>query len=551
MRLFCIAGIDSEQNNNTMPISPLKRRKPRLATALNVGCFCVPLVTALVLSGKSEPYAVPVAVVLAVLILLFMGLTVMEIGGAGAMLLVLIFLFAAFVRSSYTYAVQYRYGGRLLAALNGTEHSFTAVVNEQDVRASGGMYLLLSAVDGQALLHRVPVYGYNRSGLFLTEGTTVSFTAQLRMPKTEAADGSRSEVAWMRGKGVAAVADKIAALRVETDSKSKRSALRAQVFEGTENVLSEIPDKDVFMRTRALARALMFGDRSGFSKQETERFSRSGMTHLLCVSGMHFAVILNGLGFLMRQFCPRRRVRRAFLLAVSGMYLFVCGFAVSAVRAAVMALAASADNTGGDREKGLRSLLMAAALLCLIRSETVFDAGFHLSVLSCAGILCAQSALKPLNTRLQKHPVLYAAVSLLQPGVGAFAFTFLYAAAAFGETSLVSPLASAVAGLPTQACLALSWFTAFAGRLHFGALSFALASITSRLSEFVFRTAVFFASFPGAVLTTELPDISLALFLAGLFSVMLAASKQIRGARIYGYAFAATVFSAALCLFFC
>jgi competence protein ComEC len=99
-------------------------------------------------------------------------------------------------------------------------------------------------------------------------------------------------------------------------------------------------------RTQGLLQALAIGDRSGLNKSDRRAFQRSGLAHLLAVSGLHMSVavgLLYGFFFLILGFSARVAhsvgiARGAAMLTMPclGLYTMLVGAAPSAMRAALM-----------------------------------------------------------------------------------------------------------------------------------------------------------------------------------------------------------------------
>jgi len=142
---------------------------------------------------------------------------------------------------------------------------------------------------------------------------------------------------------------------------------------------------------RALARALVLGDRSGLSEEVLRGFRRFGLAHLLAVSGLHFGFAAAGLWLLG---LPLRRPLRLALVAAGVLaYLLVVGPRPGVLRAATMALLALAALACA-RPPSMRNALALAALAALVPEPSlVEDPGFRLSFAATLGLLVLAPAL--------------------------------------------------------------------------------------------------------------------------------------------------------------
>jgi len=150
-------------------------------------------------------------------------------------------------------------------------------------------------------------------------------------------------------------------------------------------------------RSRAMAAALLVGDRSGLTAADRDLFTRAGVRHLLAVSGLHVAILaallLGPLAALQRALLGRRfrsapaGLARAILLVA---YVPLAGASAPVTRAGIaVALTALAPLSprGGRRPDGL-SLWSAALLVeCLIDPRAASRLSVQLSYLAILGLI--------------------------------------------------------------------------------------------------------------------------------------------------------------------
>ena len=125
--------------------------------------------------------------------------------------------------------------------------------------------------------------------------------------------------------------------------------------------------------------SLVLGEKNRADPETIDTFRRSGCLHAFAVSGLHIGLLALLAGGLLRlAHCPPR-TRHALLLLVLGVYLFITGFPVSAVRAYAM-VAVFLGARLLRRPCTLANTWCAAAfLILLINPEQLFQAGFQLS----------------------------------------------------------------------------------------------------------------------------------------------------------------------------
>ncbi|HEX5724518.1 MAG TPA: ComEC/Rec2 family competence protein, partial [Longimicrobiaceae bacterium] len=135
----------------------------------------------------------------------------------------------------------------------------------------------------------------------------------------------------------------------------------------------------LFPRHGPLADALLLGRRETLDRALADRFAKSGLVHLLAISGTHVALM--GTVFLLLGRAARlSRTRTAWLtLALVGLYLAMIGAPPSALRAGVM-MGLSLAAVVLQRPSATLPPVAAAALAILAAQPmAALDAGFQLS----------------------------------------------------------------------------------------------------------------------------------------------------------------------------
>jgi competence protein ComEC len=136
---------------------------------------------------------------------------------------------------------------------------------------------------------------------------------------------------------------------------------------------------------RALVTGIVFGDDRLQSDTDRDAFRRSGLTHLLAVSGQNVAFVLAMAAPLLGR--APYRVRLPATLALLGLFGLVTRFEPSVLRATAMAGFAALAASRGRSAGGLRVLALAVIAVLLLDPLLVGSPGFQLSVAASGGIL--------------------------------------------------------------------------------------------------------------------------------------------------------------------
>jgi competence protein ComEC len=153
---------------------------------------------------------------------------------------------------------------------------------------------------------------------------------------------------------------------------------------------------------RALVEGVLLGDDNGLTPGLQNAFRRSGLYHLLAVSGQNVVLLAGGvLGLALLLGVPRVWAHLGALTAI-GAYVLAVGPQPSVIRAAVSGAAVSIAWLAARERDPWHVLLLAAVVLLVWNPYTLFDAGFQLSF---AAVIAIFLAVGPLVRLAEGYPV--------------------------------------------------------------------------------------------------------------------------------------------------
>lgn len=135
-----------------------------------------------------------------------------------------------------------------------------------------------------------------------------------------------------------------------------------------------------------LARAVLLGEKRGLPLEIRRDFTRTGTSHLVVVSGMHFSVTLCLFVFLLRKLYVRWLRFCLMALLIIG-YCALTGFYPSVMRAGIMLLILFGGECLRRTHDSLNSLGFAGLCLSVLNPYAVGDIGMLLSFAATIGIL--------------------------------------------------------------------------------------------------------------------------------------------------------------------
>lgn len=144
-----------------------------------------------------------------------------------------------------------------------------------------------------------------------------------------------------------------------------------------------------------LTTALLLGDRSGISDKTLSTFRNTGITHIICVSGLHLSLwgllvlkIFRKLGF-------GERAASGFAAAAVVLIMLITGMSYSVIRSGIMMLVFLFANILSRQKDSLNSLGFALTVMSAVNPFSMGAVGLQLSALSSFGIILCSSYLTP------------------------------------------------------------------------------------------------------------------------------------------------------------
>jgi competence protein ComEC len=177
-------------------------------------------------------------------------------------------------------------------------------------------------------------------------------------------------------------------------------------------------------------------------------FRRSGITHVLAISGQHVAVLAAMIYLVLRLFAVPMLFRNPTVLGLVWLYIFVAGAPPSAIRAGVVATFVLAAPLFGRQLSPLHFMTTMLAAVLAWNPLLVYNPGFQLSIAAVFGILLLrkplQSFLKSILLKpFEKPPELL--LNLLAVSLAAQVATAPIIATSFEEVSVIGVLTNLIA----------------------------------------------------------------------------------------------------------
>jgi competence protein ComEC len=152
--------------------------------------------------------------------------------------------------------------------------------------------------------------------------------------------------------------------------------------------------KGIPQREAALGRGFVLGEDGEVDAEVKEDFRRSGLSHLLAVSGQNVALLgLLAMPLLAALGMPLR-ARLVWVIGLIVVYVPLAGAGPSILRAGIMGGLSILATLAGRRASRLYGLVFAAGVLLAVEPEIAADIGWQLSFAAVLGILLLAAPLR-------------------------------------------------------------------------------------------------------------------------------------------------------------
>ncbi len=147
-------------------------------------------------------------------------------------------------------------------------------------------------------------------------------------------------------------------------------------FSGTNYLENTFPPE-----IASLSAALIFGDRSLLDPDLLSDYQKTGIVHLLAISGLHVSLLIGMVFYLGIRFGLTRELMTNFLLFLLPIYVVLTGASPSVIRAAMMIFLVLISFKWKRQLKlvPIDAISLALIIYLFFSPMIVFDAGFQLS----------------------------------------------------------------------------------------------------------------------------------------------------------------------------
>lgn len=274
----------------------------------------------------------------------------------------------------------------------------TGRVYAKEFQKWGDSHILLLYIAPSALMYenqKVPYYDnficrMEEESVQPFIGSNVTVTGVLTEPEEATNPGQFNAQLYYATLDISAYINKAKLLREEVRAFDLREILwqlRCRLSEGIDGIFDQ--------EDAGILKAMLLGDKSALSADIKALYKKSGILHILAISGLHISFLGMGLKRFLYKLRLPKKPALLFCGVIMILYGIMVGMPVSAFRAVFMFLLNLLAEWTGRTYDGKTALALSAILLLLKQPLYIINAGFLLSFLAVAAILYLKPLLQP------------------------------------------------------------------------------------------------------------------------------------------------------------
>lgn len=343
---------------------------------------------------------------------------------------------------------------------NATVQTVAEVISVPKVAENNISYFanLYSVVDGE---EHIPINEKARFVYYIDEtnrdkeiiiptlGDCISTNGKIKIPKDSMNSGGFDYARYLKTENIFFICE------VELDDYAvteHRNRFFRHKIEKFRQKCMEFIDEAFPLAEAGILKAFLIGDGNGITEETDIAFTKSGMSHILAVSGLHVSVFLSAIVSILKCLKVSKRKERIICVVGAAMFVIFTGAQTSAIRAGTMAVLALVAKMLYRKADPLTSISVAAVVLSLINPHVIYDGGFMLSFSATAGIILfyenfnvyMSNIYKNINTESKLYKHLRSACESVAVGTSAQIFTIPLLVYMFNGFSLMSIIATMI-----------------------------------------------------------------------------------------------------------
>ncbi len=238
----------------------------------------------------------------------------------------------------------------------------------------------------------------NLNGIEPVIGNTIVVSGKIKLFSTARNDGNFDERAYYQNQGYS--------FRFYTQDGTYRTAdgqtdrLRESLYR-LQQKLAQVYRQGMEQDTAGALGAMLLGEKAMLLQETKDLYQRSGIAHILAISGLHISILGAAVFGLLRKTGLPNIVAAAFSMSLLVLFSLMAGMGVSTVRAVAMFGIYLGAVCCGRAYDSVNGLAAAAAFILAGNPRALFLAGFQFSFAAVAGVLFGKGLCQIFRPRLR------------------------------------------------------------------------------------------------------------------------------------------------------
>lgn len=171
------------------------------------------------------------------------------------------------------------------------------------------------------------------------------------------------------------------------------------VFLLANNIATKIKENinKIFEKEEAsILTAILLGNKDNMEEETKEAFKRSGLSHMLAISGLHVSYVIMIVSFIIGKSKISKKVGKIITILFLLFFILLTGGTLSVARACLMSIYMIITSLLNKRVSVFSSINISLILLLIINPYCIFDIGLQLSYGGTIGIVLIYNIIKDL-----------------------------------------------------------------------------------------------------------------------------------------------------------
>ena len=306
----------------------------------------------------------------------------------------------------------------------GKEIIFTGEVKERTVYSGGSAdYILKGEIDGYPA--KIEIF---REEDEFAYGDIVTIKGK---PEKIVSDYLFNREEYAKAKNLFLCFEQYSEMEIQEVKHAEKQTLSGMIYnwreQVTENIQNHMPED-----TAAMLTGMLFGDKTALRHSVKTALYRTGIGHILAVSGLHLDFLAMCLGWILEKIKAGRKLSFCLTGMLCGIFVICASGTISVKRACIMVLLSQSAKIFFRRTNAFNSLAVAMLLLGIENPFVIHSSSFWLSCSGAFGVgVVAQYMTKEIFSTLWKN---------FFTGVWTFITVLPASVLFFGEISFISPI---------------------------------------------------------------------------------------------------------------